>query len=259
MLHGRGFGTAATAPDVASLSTNVSGSSSTSKTAQWPGSGTIQPGELIVASCAFLLVAGVTVTGLTDTTGTTWTVVSQAQNAAGGFAGCAIAWGRPVAPITRSSGSFTFTWTLSVAVTQFNAQFYRWNTAYSDGGIVVQQHSTPATGASTAVAIASANTPNVASTRTATVMAAAWDSANTGTAGGSHTERYDGAFSTGRYYGATRQDLAPNAASAPAATIATSAANWAACALAMTYQQQKNLGARVLAQRFRVATGARSR
>lgn len=257
MLLARGFGTAATAPDVASLSTNISGSSSTSKTAQWPGSGTIQAGELIVASCTFLLVSGVTVNGLSDTTGTTWTVVSQSQSGAGGFAGCAIAWGWPVAPITRGSGSFTFTWTLSTAVTQFNAQFYRWNAVYNDGGIVVQQHSSPATGTSTAVAIASANTPNVASTRTATVMAAAWDSANTGTAGGSHTERFDGAFSTGRYYGATRQDLAPNTASAPAATIATAAANWAACAIAMTYQQQRNRGLRGSRSRPAVTTAAR--
>ena len=251
MLLARGFGTAATAPDVASLSTNIAGSSSTAKTAQWPGSGTIFPGELIVASCTFLLVSGVTVNSLSDDTGITWTVVSQAQSPSGGFAGCALAWGRAVAPITRSNASFTFTWTLSTAVTQFNAQFYRWNTAYVDGGITVQQHSSPATGSSTAVAIASANTPNVASTRTATVMAAAWDSANTGTAGGSHTERYDGAVSTGRFYGATRQDLAPNTASAPAATIATAAANWSACALAMTYQTQRNRGLR--GSRSRVA------
>ena len=257
MLLSRGFGTAATAPDVATLSTNITGSSSTTKSAQWPGTGTIQPGELVIASCAFLLVTGVTVNSLTDTTGTTWTVVTQAQNTAGGFAGCAIAWGRPVAPITRSSGSFTFTWTLSTAVTQFNAQFYRWNAHYSDGGIVVQQHSTPATGNSTAVAIASANTPNVSSTRTATVMAAAWDSANTGTAGGSHTERFDGAFSTGRYYGATRQDLAPNTASVPSATIATAAAQWAACAIAMTYQQQRNRNPRGPRSRPAVTTAAR--
>lgn len=257
MLLARGFGTAATAPDVATLSTNISGSSSTTKNAQWPGSGTIFAGELVVAACTFLLVSGVTVTGFSDTTGTTWTVVTQAQSGAGGFAGCAIAWGIPIAPITRSSGSYTFTWTLSTAVTQFNAQFYRWNTAYLDGGVTVQQHSTPATGASTAVAIASANTPNIASTRTATLMAAAWDSANTGTAGGSHTERYDGALSTGRYYGATRQDLAPNTASAPAATIATSAANWAACALAMTYQQQRNRGLRGPRSRPAVTTAAR--
>jgi hypothetical protein len=142
-------------------------------------------------------------------------------------------------------------------VTQFNAQFYRWAYAYVDGGIVVQQHSSPATGSSTAVAIASANTPNIASTRTATVLAAAWDSANTGTAGGSHTERFDGAFSTGRYYGATRQDLAPNTASAPAATIATGAANWAACALAMTYQTQRNRGLRGSRSRPAVTTAAR--
>jgi hypothetical protein len=257
VLLARGFGTAATAPDVATLSTNIAGSSSTTKTSQWPGTGTIKPGELVVATCTFLLVTGVTVTGMTDTTGTPWTVVTQAQSAAGGFAGCAIAWGIPIAPITRSSGSFTFTWTLSTAVTQFNAQFYRWNTAYLDGGITVQQHSTPATGTSTAVAIASANTPNIASTRTATVMAAAWDSANTGTAGGSHTERFDGAFSTGRYYGATRQDLAPNTASAPAATIATAAANWAACALAFTYQQQRNLGLRGSRSRPAVIASAR--
>jgi hypothetical protein len=244
VLHGRGLGTAATAPDVATLSTNITGSASTTKSAQWPGTGTIFAGELVVASCAFLLVSGVTVTGMSDTTGSTWTVVSQAQSAAGGFAGCALAWTILNSNVTRANAGFTFTWTLSTAVTQFNAQFYRWNTAYVDGGITVAQHSTPATGASTAVAIASANTPNVASTRTATIMAAAWDSANTGTAGGSHTERYDGAVSTGRYYGATRQDLAPNTASAPSATIATAAANWAACALAMTYQRQRNRGFR---------------
>jgi len=257
VILARGFGTAATAPDVATLSTNIAGSSSANKTAQWPGSGTIFPGELIVASCVFLLVTGVTVNSLTDNTGIAWTVVSQAQNTSGGFAGCAIAWGRAVAPITRSNASFTFTWGLSTAVTQFNAQFYRWNTAYSDGGITVQQHSTPATGTSTAVALTSANTPNVASTRTATVLAAAWDSANTGTAGGSHTERYDGAVSTGRYYGATRQDLAPNTASAPAATIATAAANWAACGLAMTYQVQRNLAPRGPKSRPAVATAGR--
>ena len=240
MLHGRGFGTAATAPDVATLSTNIAGSASSTKSAQWPGTGTIQAGELVVASCAFLLVNGVTVNSLSDTTGTTWTVVSQSQRAAGSFPGCAIAWGIVAAPITRSSGSFTFTWTLSVAVQQFNAQFYRWHTAVPDGALTVQQHSTPANGNGTAVAIASANTPNVADTRTATVMAAAWGSANTGTAGGSHTERFDGAFSTGRYYGATRQDLAPDTASVPSATIATAATDWAACALAMTYQRERN-------------------
>ena len=66
-----------------------------------------------------------------------------------------------------------------------------------------------------------------------------------------------GALSTGRYYGATRQDLAPNTASAPAATIATAAANWAACAIAMTYQQQRNRGLRGSRSRPAVTTAAR--
>ncbi len=240
MLIGRGMGNRAQAPTVASYATNIAGSAATAKTAQMPGTGTLPAGMLVIACAAWSGVSGCTASSLTDTAGNTWTIVQQTTSAGGTFPGCAIAWCVPTADIPRSNAGYTFTWTMSAAVTIFNAQFYVWEQPmWSAGGPPNVTAHGSATGNSTAVAIASAATVNVTGTRSGALFVACWTSTNTGTVGGSFTERYDGAVSTSRYYGGTRIDLAPGTAVAPAATIATAATAWAACSVSWSTARER--------------------
>ncbi len=242
MLIGRGIGSRVASPDVASYATNITGSSSTTKTGQMPGSaGTfLKAGNLVIASAAWSGTSGCTATSLTDTAGNTWTIVTQRTRAAGTFPGCAIAWCIPAADIPRSDAGYKFTWTMSAAVTILNAQFYVWEQPmWSDGGPPNVTAHGSADGNSTAVAIASAATVNVTGTRSGALFAACWTSNNAGTAGGSFTERFDGSVSTSRYYGGTRHDLAPGTAVAPAATIATAATDWATCSVSWSHARDR--------------------
>lgn len=239
MLRSRGFGATSITPDVASGSGNISGSSSATKSSVlWGATGaTTFAGRLVFATAVWVGVS-TTISSVTDTDGNAWTVVQAGTNN-GSAVGCGIAWCIPLVNIPRNSAAYTITFNLSAAVTTFNWQ----RTEYAINGpveVTVTAHGT-ATGNSTSVAITSANTPNVAGSRTGGIFVAGWDnSARAGTIGGSFTERYDGATGTGRFYGGERRDLAPNTAVAPAATIATSAQLWAACSATFCHTRQVN-------------------
>lgn len=258
MLLARGFGTTSITPDVASGSGNISGSSSATKASVfWGATNAITNAGALVIATAVWIGGSTTVSSVTDTDGNAWTVLHSGGVNNGSACGCAIAWCQPLTRIPRNSGSYTITWNLSAAITTFNWQAYTWNV---NGPVepTVTAHGTN-TGNSTAVSIASQNTPSAPVTSLwGSVFVAAWSSANTGTAGGSFTERYDGATGAGRFYGGTRQNLANSAAVAPAATIATAATTWATAACMFAHTKVIVPGRRTTL-RSRPAVGASAR
>ena len=225
MLLARSMGSTSTTVDVTTWSTTLTGSSTTNKSGTYPGTGTLSGGRLLVVVVCWSGTSGCTLSSMSDSVGNTYVVVSQTTSAGGTFPGVAIAYSATTRPIVR--GTTTFTCTMSSAVTIFAAAWHSWELLRTTTPPNVTAHGS-ATGNSTAVAISSAAGVNVAGTRMASVFGACWTSTNTGTAGGSYTETYDGAVSTSRYYAARRFDLAPGTALAPAATIATAATDWAA-------------------------------
>lgn len=236
MLLARGMGSAAITPNVTTWSTTLTGSATTNKSGTYPGTAVVPPGRLLVAVVCWSGVNGCTLSSMTDSAGHTYTITTQRQRAAGTWPSVAIARCVTTVPITR--GTTTFTCTMSSAVTIFAAAWHEWELLQTSDGLEpnVTTHG-GADGNGTAVAITSAATVNVTGTRSAALFGVCWTSTNTGTAGGSFTETFDGAVSTSRYYAGRRQDLAPGTAVAPAATIATAATDW--CAVSVSWSQYR--------------------
>lgn len=232
-LVSRGSSGAGPAPIVGSA-TNMSGSSTTSKNAQMPGSVDIPAGVLLVATFCWGGVAGSDVTGVTDTDGNAWTVHSTTHLDNGATSvGCAIATCRPVDTIPASSAGYTFTATLAVAVTSFNAQFMWWPSNLEDAENGVAALTTNNGNSTNPVGVAT-NTANVAGTRSHAVAVFCWATNTAATSGASFTERYDGRISTTvfRYYVQTRVDMAPGTSVTPTTTMGV-AADW--CVTGITF------------------------
>lgn len=232
-LVSRGSNGAGPAPTVGTA-TNISGSSTTSKNAQMPGSAPVPAGVLLVATFCWGGVAGSDVSSVTDTDGNTWTVHSTThRDNAGTSVGCAIATCRPIATIPASSAGWTFTATLAVAVTNFNAQFMWWPSNLTDAENGIAALTTNNGNSTNPIGVAT-NTANVAGTRSHAAAVYCWATNTAATSGASFTERFDGRISTTvfRYYVQTRSDLAPATSVTPTTTMGTGA-DW--CVTGLTF------------------------
>lgn len=238
MLRARGSSGAGVAPIIVGAG-NIAGSSSATKTAQMNGTALLGPGLLVAGAC-WHGVAGISLSSVTDLNSNTWTVLSSVTRDNGATScGVALAYCYMNAPIQGSDAAYTVTFNLSAAVTNFNHHYYLYPDygSASEMGIAV---GTTGSGNSTNPALAAFSTPNVTGTRTGGIAIYCWATNTAATSGGSFTERYDGRISTAaaRYYGQTRQDLAPNTSITPSTVMAT-AADWAATSMKLAHFSTK--------------------